>query len=318
MVTARSRSLLCASIAMSLLAACYLPTVGEGGSSAGSETTSDVDPSGATTRPWPPTGGTSTTGSGSSESSAGVATVEPATDDGESFIAFPDGGVCHCQCDPWSQDCPRGEKCAPWAIDGGDEWNATRCVPVYGDAGPGDACIVEGSPVTGLDDCDGASMCFWVDPVTNAGECAAFCGGDIGDPTCTGACATCVVAYDGVLTLCLPQCDPLAQSCGDGRACLVEPGGDRFVCLPAPVAPGMAGDPCEPSAIACAPGLACVPAEQLTACADTNCCAPLCNMTATDPCPLAAPEIACMPWWRPGAEPPAECTPSTLGACVLP
>ncbi len=30
----------------------------------------------------------------------------------------------------WAQDCPEGEKCMPWANDGGGSWNATRCSPL--------------------------------------------------------------------------------------------------------------------------------------------------------------------------------------------
>jgi hypothetical protein len=45
------------------------------------------------------------------------------------FIVDPDGGGPSIECDQWAQDCPPGEKCMPWANDGGSSWNATRCFP---------------------------------------------------------------------------------------------------------------------------------------------------------------------------------------------
>src|SRR5262245_46725118 len=63
---------------------------------------------------------------------------------GASFVGFiqdPDGGGVSIECDAWAMDCPRGEKCMPWANDGGSEWNATRCSPLDPDpAHPGDQC----------------------------------------------------------------------------------------------------------------------------------------------------------------------------------
>ena len=48
---------------------------------------------------------------------------------GEGFIEMPDGGGATNECNQWVQDCPEGEKCMPWANDGGSAWNATRCRP---------------------------------------------------------------------------------------------------------------------------------------------------------------------------------------------
>lgn len=71
------------------------------------------------------------------------------------FLSEPDGGGTGFECDVFAQDCPPGEKCVPWANDGGGVWNATRCSPVDDDpAAPGEPCTVEGGPTSGIDDCD--------------------------------------------------------------------------------------------------------------------------------------------------------------------
>jgi len=281
----------------------------EGGTSSAADGATFVTSADGTSTSGTSTTGTSTSGSTGSDSS-----------DGGGFIVIGDiTGVCHC-CDVWTQDCPRDSKCVPWANDGTDIWSSTKCVPLDpAPAHPGEPCTVEGGPATGLDSCDGESMCFYVDPAELMGECVAFCQGDQNDPICEGPCATCVIAYEGVISLCLQQCDPFAQSCGDGRACLPEPNGDRFVCLPAPADPATEGEPCDGEAIACAQGLACVTAQSVPDCAgEPGCCARLCDTTAMDACSLAPPGVQCTPWWAPGNEPQDGCNPPVIGACVLP
>lgn len=90
------------------------------------------------------------------------------------------------ECDPLLQDCPADEKCTPWANDGGMEWNGTRCVPVAGTPGmPGDGCVVDGDPYSGLDDCEAEALCWAVDPGTGEGQCAALCDYSLEpDPAC--------------------------------------------------------------------------------------------------------------------------------------
>lgn len=90
------------------------------------------------------------------------------------------------ECDPFLQDCPVNEKCAPWANDGGMEWNGTRCAPVAGTPGmPGDSCAVDGDPFSGLDDCELGSLCWDVDPATSEGQCVALCDYSLEpDPVC--------------------------------------------------------------------------------------------------------------------------------------
>jgi hypothetical protein len=170
--------------------------------------------------------------SGGPDDSAGSDT-EDTTETGISsgFITDPDGGGVSIECSIWDQDCDEGEKCAPWANDGGSAWNATKCVPV--DANPsqvGDSCTVEGSGVSGVDTCDVSSMCWDVDPETNEGTCIAFCSGSENAPVCDDPTTSCSIANEGVLTLCLPSCDPLSQDCPDGQACY--PIDNSFVCAP--------------------------------------------------------------------------------------
>ena len=95
-------------------------------------------------------------------------------------------------CNLWTDDCPRGEKCMPWADDGGGVWNSTRCVPIAPDPRqPGERCTVEESPSSGIDDCAAHSLCWFVDPATNVGVCIAMCSGTEANPTCESECTLC-------------------------------------------------------------------------------------------------------------------------------
>ena len=67
-------------------------------------------------------------------------TPPPAESSGGSFLVEIDGVIDENQCNPFTQDCPEGEKCMPWANDGGGSWNATRCSPISDNPGePGEA-----------------------------------------------------------------------------------------------------------------------------------------------------------------------------------
>lgn len=120
----------------------------------------------------------------------------------------------------------------PWASDGGNSWNANRCSPLSPTpAAIGDPCTVEGSAVSGIDDCDLAAMCWQVDPETNEGTCIGLCEGSAAMPTCATEGTVCGISNDGVLPLCYVPCDPLAPMCPDGLTCF--PLDDAFVCAPA-------------------------------------------------------------------------------------
>lgn len=80
------------------------------------------------------------------------------------------------ECDLVAQDCPVGERCVPWANDGGMAWNATRCSDVAPMPGaPGEPCQAEGNPYSGLDDCALGAVCWDADPGTGQGVCVAIC-----------------------------------------------------------------------------------------------------------------------------------------------
>ncbi len=279
--------------------------------------------------------GPTTFGTGSSSSSSGSTTTEPdpsttltgttvAPDTGEGeagtwdegcgFLCVPDGGTEPFECDPWAQDCPVGEKCMPWANDGGSSWNATRCSPV--DASPnqiGDPCHVEGSGVSGIDDCALGAMCFDVDPETNTGTCYEMCHGSEANPQCFDPSSTCIFGGDGVLILCYPMCNPLDFDCGEGRGCY--PGWDTFICsYDASGDAGAFGDACDYTND-CDAGLFCGEPEQLPECAGTNCCNAFCDLGLADPdatCPGFADGQTCLPYYEDGQAPSGL---ETLGYC---
>src|SRR5690606_8242148 len=190
---------------------------------------------GVTSTSGPPPGTTSsgdpTTGlDGDTSEATGLVFIEDPTGCG----AGPGGSVWHCtyECSVVDQDCVEGEKCMPWANDGGPAWNASRCSPLDPDAAaPGQPCTVDGSPVSGLDDCAQGSMCWAVDPGPLQGTCIAFCDPD--DPAACGEPQRCVPLNDGEVPVCLSPCDPLQEgACPAGEACRLVAGSDEFSCLP--------------------------------------------------------------------------------------
>jgi hypothetical protein len=259
------------------------------------------------------TGGGDGDGTGGDDGDGGTGTD---SDTGGAFIQEPDGGGADIECDVWSQDCPEGEKCMPWANDGGSAWNATKCSALDPNpAQPGDECTVEGSGVSGVDNCDVASMCWAVDPETNTGYCIQFCNGSPDAPICDDPGTACAITNDGVLILCQALCDPLLQDCREGEGCV--PIQDAFQCSPdASGDSGVYGDPCE-YINACDPGLACLNADVVPGCAGSQgCCAPFCD--ASDPnavCPGAAQGEECVAWYEEGQAPPGY---EDVGVCMLP
>jgi hypothetical protein len=277
------------------------------GSSEGGGTTETQDP----TEPGP--GGTGQVDTGEQGSSGD----EGSTSDGNcNFLCPPDGGPGTHECDMFAQDCLPGEKCMPWANDGGNAWNATRCSPISENPGqPGDECSVEGSGVSGLDDCDIGSMCWDVDPETNMGTCVAMCAGDEANPVCEDPSTACVNVNDGAIVLCLPSCDPLLQDCPEGQACYGI--NEVFTCVPdASGEMGVYGDPCEYINV-CDPGLFCANADAVPGCVGSlGCCSEFCdleNEAGNAQCSGAAGGQECVAWTEdpsPGFE--------AVGACVIP
>ncbi|MCH9685584.1 MAG: hypothetical protein K0V04_29405 [Deltaproteobacteria bacterium] len=211
------------------------------------------------------------------------------------------------ECDIVAQDCPRGEKCMPWANDGGGNWNATRCSPIDDNPGdPGDPCQVEGSGTSGIDDCALGVVCWLVDPKTNQGTCTAVCDALQGVGTCPGNLG-CTQVDD--VPLCIDGCDPIAPDCPEGQGCFLA--GSSFACSSAPPKPVPLGEACSGLSSSCAPGQLCAygaafdcgrPGE--------GCCAGVCDLT--DPNGCAAFGGMCTPWF-PVAPPPEL---ANLGVCT--
>ncbi len=231
---------------------------------------------------------------------------------GGGFLIDPDGGGVDVECSVWDQDCSDGEKCAAWANDGSSSWNATRCVPVDDSpVGVGETCTVESSGVSGIDNCDATSMCFSVDNETNEGTCVALCEGSENAPTCAPEATACSISNDGVLILCLPICNPLANECDAGQGCFPVDG--TFQCVQ--VAGGVdVGEPCE-FINACADGTACVNPDIVPGCpaGAGGCCTSYCGLDDDTVC-LEGQE--CVPWFEMGQEPDA-CLEG-VGICSTP
>jgi len=224
------------------------------------------------------------------------------------FVPAPDfGGGTIVDCDLFLQDCPAGDKCMPWANDGGSAWNAARCSPVAPNAGaPGEACTVDGSGVSGLDDCERGAMCWDVDPETNEGTCIALLVGSGVHPICANPIGVPYLSAD-TLALCLPGCDPLAFDCGPGLGCYPRARG--FACLPDVSGDnGGLGELCRfPNA--CGSGLVCLAAEVVPGCFGGGCCSAYCDVDA----PICPEGTTCQPWWD---GPPPTPYQTNLGICA--
>jgi hypothetical protein len=233
----------------------------------------------------------------------------------------PDTGL-HFECDIFEQDCPAGEKCMPWAYDGGDVLNATKCSPVVDDpARIDEPCHVERSPTSGIDDCSFGAMCWSVDPETLEGICLPFCVGDESNPHCEDPDRVCPITSNGTILLCFSVCSPLQQDCPKGQACY--PVQDSWECAAdASGELGGYGDPCEFINV-CDPGLICLDSDVAVppgeACeGSTGCCSEVCDLT--DPagdlqCAGAPGGQTCQPWYEEGSAPPGF---ENVGACALP
>lgn len=274
--------------------------VAEGGSSGATAvgtstglTTSSSDDSDSAAALDTSTGGAAVTSSSGSEDTGFNSSA---------FLVPSDAGPVS-ECDQWLQDCPRGEKCNAWANDGGNAWNATKCVPMVGDPDALDEpCTVTDSGVSGFDTCDVGLMCWDVDGASGVGTCIAYCTGRSVDPVCPPA-HSCSISANGVLSICLPVCDPLLQNCGDGWGCYDIDGAGLFDC--APDASGDAGDfgePCE-NINECSPGLRCTSADAQVGCESESCCTSFCDTSETSPCPDG---YACSAYFGAGDAPPGQ------------
>jgi len=281
-------------------------------STTGDSGTSTTDDGSATDNPT----GTSTA-TGGSESATGTTTGSDTTGTettGCTFLSCMDGGAPDTnECDIWAQDCPDGEKCMPWANDGGGSWNALKCSPV--DANPGqsgDECVAEGGGVSGVDNCDLGLLCWYVNE-ENIGSCIDQCTGTEDAPMCPSG-TVCDVTNEGVLTLCLPTCDPLLVDCPGDQICFYSNLAGDFICdFDASGEMGAYGDPCEYINV-CDPGLFCANPENVPGCQAGGCCSEYCDINEGNTCSGQDMGQDCVPWFEMDAPPGLE----HVGACVVP
>ncbi|MEZ4382629.1 MAG: hypothetical protein R3A79_14925 [Nannocystaceae bacterium] len=288
-------------------------TTSGGASTATTATASSNTTSASTSTTSTTTGALSSTTDDSAGASTGCAFLG-CTDEGPACDAPPglDGVVRCSQCDLWAQDCPEGDKCTPWASDGGDAWNSSKCATIDPDPKPpGAACLAPDGAAAGDDDCDLGALCWDVDEETDAGLCVALCAGGPDDPSCAAPGAVCVIANEGALPLCLPSCHPLEQGCSEGQVCAATE--DVFACVPDVSGDGGAfAEPCA-AVGGCDPGLACVAAGRVDGCVADGCCSPVCDTAAPNTCPGDGQE--CIPWYEAGQAPPGY---ENVGLCGIP
>lgn len=235
-------------------------------------------------------------------------TTSSSTEDGPDFVPVPD--LPPEDCDPYSQNCPEGEKCVPYSSAGGN-WDSFACLPVLGEVPPGGACHWDGID-EGTDDCDASSYCWDTQEIDGEliGRCSPMCTNTGDNPMCPPG-SQCLISGGGGFALCATSCDPLLQDCLDGRACYWVAAG--FSCR-FPTGETGAGEPCE-SPTGCAGGSLCTGAEELPSCAGLYCCAPYCDVRAADPCPSLLPGSSCVDFFAPGTAPPGL---EAVGYCGLP
>jgi len=266
--------------------------------------------------------GSSSTGSSSTSTSSSGTTEDPTTSgttgSSSSTGAFfvPSDMSSPPQCDQWKQDCPEGQKCMPYSGDGDFSWESLKCVDVMPNPGQvGDDCMAEGG-VSGIDNCDKGLMCWDVDPMTNVGVCVAMCVGSPDAPSCESNDASCLISNMGVLTLCLPKCDPLVQDCAGDNLCIPNPqDGAAFLCLlDASGDEGQEFDPCQ-YINSCDKGFFCAVPTLANECDpnSTGCCLPFCDITMMPMCNGAGQE--CLPWY--GMDTPAPGY-EDVGYCGIP
>jgi hypothetical protein len=275
-------------------------------------------------------GGSSTTSDGGSEttSTSLSSTTSPSdttlvdettdTSGGGGLLTQPDVGALP-QCELYADDCADGNKCSPYASDGGPSPDATRCIPIADDpAGVDQPCTVQDWSASGLDDCERGLYCVLYDDEQLLGRCVALCQEDPDAPdlVCADDTARCVGGPDIIPRLCSTGCDPFGGTCPGEQQCYRI--GDHFTCLDDASGPGGAyGDPCL-FTNQCDLGMLCADPPEFFECQSTDgCCTPFCDTREPDAsanCP-GAPEHLCEPLFEPGEGPPLY---EWVGACVVP
>jgi hypothetical protein len=245
------------------------------------------------------------TSSSANSSTSDTDTGDEDTSDEDTLFFVPAYDIDGCECDPFAQDCPEGEKCVPYASTGG-EWDANKCVPVTGDQATGEPCTY-GGRLEATDDCDAMGICVDRDG-DMLGTCHAFCPGTADNPQCPDN-LLCEISNEGSATLCVEQCNPLLQDCEQPSACYWDNTG--FHCL----AGGdlAVGEPCG-YANECPPGNQCVEAALLPSCDGEACCTGICELGLDENLCLL-PGTACVPFFEQGDAPKGL---EHVGLCLVP
>lgn len=293
-----------------IFAVCVLATAGcftdpgaNTGASAGTGTSTGEAGTGTT--------GTASGASSSSDSSSGEP-VPTGSDTG--VVPTSEGGTTGLMdgdaCDPWMSACPEGSKCAAYASDGSDTWDANKCVPAE-DGKPGMGCLAKMSGTSGQDTCEEGAMCWDVDPDALTGTCFALCSGTPEAPNCPIG-STCFSTNKGVVNLCVAQCDPLVEEQCDG-VCVLDPLSAQFICLLDASDGTAVNDPCE-YINSCPPNSLCEDPARSEACDPMagGCCLAYCDLKAVKPCGL---DMTCEPILGDAPPPPGH---ANVGVCVLP
>lgn len=262
-----------------------------------------------------------TTATSTSATADTSATIDPATtatsDTTQNCFVCPTEGDGDRPCNPWLQDCPRGQKCTPWAHGGASSLNSHKCVPVAPDPDSVDeTCAAEGDGLSGIDSCDKGSFCYNVDPQTGTGYCVALCHG-IEEQCVQDGSGCCSEGYHckfeaGGATYCLLDCDPISQDCLDeGEACYPNPDdAQNFECDKTSASTGKIADPCYAHRM-CDLGTFCGDSAGYPGCSPlSDCCIPFCELLSPE-CPAGT---ECVAWFE--SKPPVG--HEDVGFCAIP
>ena len=209
--------------AIIFLLACGPVAPGDDGE--GSSTGVEPAASTGTSTTNPTSGGVGSSGPGSE----GTGVMDPgstaSSNDVSGFLDSGDVPPFPDHCNQFIQDCPAGEKCMPYADDGGGSWNNLKCTPVVDDPGQLYEPCFDEDVVDGMDSCDVGLMC-WDTDLEGNGICFGMCMGFPEAPTCEDPLAQCAIYSEAILTLCLKGCDPLLQDCDPSDVCIGNPNGE--------------------------------------------------------------------------------------------
>lgn len=224
-------------------------------------------------------------------------------------------------CDIFAQNCPDGQKCAPFGLNDETFFVDTHCVPIVSDPKSlGDSCSTLGNVYDGVDTCAKGLICWdLTSEVGDSGICRAHCSGSIDSPECPPgeagcpADSPCSIFAGGALTLCLTHCNPVSQNCENPlRKCIPdEVNHESFKCVNASDGGLLFGGVCTVSSD-CAKGLFCSLPDVASECDQdaSGCCVPFCDLNNVQVCPGEGQE--CVPWFD---TPSPEC--SRVGFCSL-